>query len=225
MIIISDDTSLKYSQLRHVTSATSLRQSVGQFTDSIGSKERSILRESQSQPNLPSISVGDVSRRILRAMQKKPRKQPRTGELEREWLLLGSPQPSPRNTIILDDDEQNTTSTLTITPATGPDNTNQQQQCGDSEMRQQSVLSASSVSNDDGGSSDSSTDIDAAVDEYLQKVEVIAGRAEKVLRIPSQESFQLSSILIGCYFAGIFLCVIAFGIRSAILFGAGFVGE
>lgn len=157
-------------------------------------------------------------------MQKKPRhrKQPRTEELEREWLLLGSPQPSPRNTIILDDDEQNNTSTLTITPPTGADSMNQQQQCGDSEMRRESVLSGS---NDEGGSSDSSTDIDAVVDEYLQKVEVQTGRAEKVLRIPSHESFQLSMILIACFFAGIFLCLIALAIRSAILFGAGFVGE
>lgn len=172
-------------------------------------------------------------------MQKKPRhrKQPRTEELEREWLLLGEPT-SPRNTIILDDDEQDT-STLTITPPTGPDNSTsnqqsqqQQQQCG--EMRQQSSITSNAVMvescrvSDDGGnsSSDSSTDIDAAVDEYRQKVEVTtSGPSEKVLRIPSQESWQLSIILIGCYFVGIFLCMIAFAIHSAILFGAGFVGE
>lgn len=177
-------------------------------------------------------------------MQKKPRhkKQPRTEELEREWLLLGEPT-SPRNTIILDDDEQNT-STLTITPPppTGPDNvtSNPQQQCD--EMRQQASITSNAAataaalsvcrgSEDDGSgntSSDSSTDIDAAVDEYRQKVEVTtSGPSEKVLRIPSQESWQLSMILISCYFVGIFLCMIAMklSIHSAILFGAGFVGE
>lgn len=183
-------------------------------------------------------------------MQKKPRhkKQPRTEELEREWLLLGEPT-SPRNTIILDDDEQDT-STLTITPPTGPDNVtpNQQQQqpqqnlqqFGELQRRQQSSiisnggLSESARASDDDGknvnsnssSSDSSTDIDAAVDEYRQKVEVTtSGPSEKVLRIPSQESWQLSIILMGCYFVGIFLGVISLTIRSTILFGAGIVGE
>lgn len=236
MIISPDDTSLGYSQLK--PAATSLRQSV--------SSASTILH--QSQTNLSSSSgVGEVSRRILRCLSKpsivslqkksRHRKQPRTEELEREWLLLGEPT-SPRNTIILDDDEQDT-STLTITPPTGPDNatSNQhqqqqqqqpQQQC--SEIRQQSSITTveSCRVSDDGGisSSDSSTDIDAAVDEYRQKVEVTtSGPSEKVLRIPSQESWQLSIILIGCYFVGIFLCVIAFAIHSAILFGAGFVGE
>lgn len=181
-------------------------------------------------------------------MQKKPRhkKQPRTEELEREWLLLGEPT-SPRNTIILDDDEQDT-STLTITPPTGSDNvtTNQQQQpqqqqlqqCGELRRKQSSIISTGGlsesgrVSDEDGNnsnrssSSDSSTDIDAAVDEYRQKVEVTtSGPSEKVLRIPSQESWRLSIILMGCYFVGIFLCVFSFAIRSAILFGAGIVGE
>lgn len=187
-------------------------------------------------------------------MSKKPRhkKQPCTEELEREWLLLGEPT-SPRNTIILDDDEQDT-STLTITPPTelGPDNVtkNQQQQqqpqqhsqqCGELRRQQSTIISSNGGLSESGrvsggddddahnissSSTDSSTDIDAAVDEYKQKVEVTtSGPSEKVLRIPSQESWQLSIILMGCYFVGIFLCVISFAIRSAILFGAGIVGE
>lgn len=215
---ISDDTSLGYSQLK--PAATSLRQSVGSAS--------SILN--QSQANLSSTSVGDVSRRILRClskpsivtMQKKPRhrKQPRTEELE-ELLLLSEPT-SPRNTIILDNDEQNT-STLTLTPPIGEDNV---------QSNATAILSACIVSGEDdigsgNSSSDSSTDIDAAVDEYLQKEEVKTSGPlpEKVLRIPSQESFQLSLILIGCYFLGILLCMIALNIHSIILFGAGIISE
>lgn len=229
----SDDTSLGYSQLK--PTATSLRHSV--------SSASTILQQSQTSLSTAAAStaggVGDVSRRILRclskpsivSMQRKQRhkKQPRTEELEREWLLLGEPT-SPRNTIILDDDEQDT-STLTITPSTGPPDqptANQQQQQQQSPIVTNGALIESCRGSDDGmnSSSDSSTDIDAAVDEYRQKVEVTSsGPSEKVLRIPSQESWQLSVILIGCYFIGIFICIVAFAIRSAILFGAGIVGE
>lgn len=180
---------------------TSLRQSVGASTID------------QSQTN--SSSIGDVSRRILRSlskpsMQKKHRKQPRTDE--REWLLLGEPA-SQRNTIILDDDEQDT-STLTITPPaplTGPGN----------------VTPPNAQTHSEDSSTDTDTDIDAAVDEYKQRVEVESGSSEKVLRVPSQQSWELSKIILGFYTIGIFLCMIGVHstVHSIILFGAGFVGE
>lgn len=135
--------------------------------------------------------------------------------MEREWLLLGEPT-SPRNTIILDDEQD--TSTLTITP-TGPDNTANQ----DIEGLQ------SPISNDlmqNSSDTDSSTDIDAVVDEYRQKVEVTtSGPSEKILRIPSMESWRLSIVLIVLYFFGVCLCLLAFAIGSFIVFGAGILGK
>lgn len=206
---ISDDTSLGYSQLK--PAATSLRQSV------------SCASFLQSNTNVST--AGDVSRRILRCLSKpsivsiqkpKPRSRKRNEEMEREWLLLGEPT-SPRNTIILDDEQD--TSTLTITPI-GPENNASNQ---DGEMLQFAISNDLIESSSD---SESSTDIDAAVDEYRQKVEVTtSGPSEKVLRIPSLESWRLSIVLICFYFVGIGICVCGNAIGSAIIFGGGVLGK
>lgn len=146
----------------------------------------------------------------------KPRIKKRNEEMEREWLLLGEPA-SPRNTIILDDEQD--TSTLTITP-TGPQTvTNQNTEQLQSPISNELIESSSS-------DSDSSTDIDAVVDEYRQKVEVTtSGPSEKVLRIPSTESWQLSIVLLGFYFVGICICCVALAIQSAIVFSGGVIGK
>lgn len=206
-IFIPDDTSLGYSQLK--PTATSLRQSVS---------------ASFLQSNTNVSTAGDVSRRILRCLSKpsivsipkpKSRTKKRNEEMEREWLLLGEPT-SPRNTIILDDEQD--TSTLTITP-TGPEHTSNQ----DVEALQ------SPISNDlihSSSDTDSSTDIDAVVDEYRQKVEVTtSGPSEKILRIPSMESWRLSIILIVLHFFGVTLCLLAFAIGSFIAFSAGAISK
>lgn len=204
---IPDDTSLGYSQLK--PAATSLRQSVS---------SASFL---QSNTNIST--AGDVSRRILRCLSKpsivsipkpKPRTKKRNEEMEREWLLLGEPA-SPRNTLILDDEQD--TSTLTITP-TGPENASNQ----DVEALQSPISNDLIQSSSD---TDSSTDIDAAVDEYRQKVEVTtSGPSEKILRIPSMESWRLSIVLIILYFFGVAICLLALAIGSFIVFSAGALG-
>lgn len=205
-ISISDDTSLGYSQLK--PTATSLRQSVS---------------ASFLQSNTNVSTAGDVSRRILRCLSKpsivsipkpKSRTKKRNEEMEREWLLLGEPT-SPRNTIILDDEQD--TSTLTITP-TGPEHASNQ----DVEALQSPTIDLIHSSSD----TDSSTDIDAVVDEYRQKVEVTtSGPSEKILRIPSIQSWRLSIILIVLHFFGVSLCLLAFAIGSFIAFSAGALGK
>lgn len=205
---ISEDTSLGYSQLK--PAATSLRQSVS--------------HSSFLQSNSNVSTAGDVSRRILRCFSKpsiasmskpKPRTKKRNEEMEREWLLLGEPT-SPRNTIVLDDEQD--TSTLTITPS-GPESVPNQ----DTELVQSTTMNDLI---DSSSESDSSTDIDAAVDEYRQKVEVTtSGPSEKILRIPSSESWQLSIVLISFYFVGILICLGAFAFGSAIVFIGGVSGE
>ncbi|XP_031637634.1 uncharacterized protein LOC116350051 [Contarinia nasturtii] len=201
MVNTKNDTSLGYSQLK--PTATTLRQSMS--------------NTSFLQSNSNVSTAGDVSRRILRCLSKpsivsipkpKPRTKKRNEEMEREWLLLGEPA-SPRNTIILDDEQD--TSTLTITP-TGPENASNQ----DVEaLKSPNELIQSS------SDSESSTDIDAVVDEYRQKVEVISGPStEKVLRIPSIESWRLSIVLIVFYFFGVCLCLFAFAIGSVLIFSA-----
>lgn len=135
--------------------------------------------------------------------------------MEREWLLLGEPA-SPRNTIILDDEQD--TSTLTITP-TGPGNASNQDVEALQSPNSNDLIESSS-------DTDSSTDIDAVVDEYRQKVEVTtSGPSEKILRIPSMESWRLSIVLIVLYFFGVSICLLAFGIGSVIVFSAGALGK
>lgn len=205
--LFTDDTSLGYSQLK--PAATTLRQSLS--------------TASFLQSNSNVSTAGNVSRKILRCFSKpsivsmpKPRKSKRTEEMEREWLLLGEPA-SPRNTLILDNEQD--TSSLTITP-TGPENASNQ--CV---AALKSSISSELIESSD-SESDSSTDIDAVVDEYRQKVEVTtSGPSEKVLRIPSMESWRLSIVFISFYFVGICVCVFACAIDSIIIFSGGALSE
>lgn len=145
----------------------------------------------------------------------RPRNKKKNEEMEREWLLLGEPT-SPRNTIILDDEQD--TSTLTITPTASEHPSNQDVETLQSPNSNELIQSSSD--------SDSSTDIDAVVDEYRQKVEVTtSGPSEKVLRIPSMESWRLSIVLITLFFIGVGICIVALAIGSPIIFGGGVLGE
>lgn len=209
MQLFSDDTSHGYRQLK--PAATSLRQSMS---------NTSLL-----QSNTNVSTAGDVSRRILRCLSKpnivsmpkpKPRTKKRNDELDREWLLLGEPI-SPRNTIILDNKQD--TSTLTITP------TGQELVTNTDIEPLQSPTSNELIESSD-SDSDSSTDIDAVVDEYRQKVEVTtSGPSEKILRIPSSESWQLSIVLLCFYFIGVFICMVALAMDSPIVFSGGAIGK
>lgn len=201
---ITDDTSLGYSQLKPVTPA---------------------LKQSASCPSVTTTSAGDVSRRILRCLSKpsivtipksksRSKKTKKDEELEREWLLLGEPA-SPRNTIILSDEQD--TSSLTI--AANPPST------GNTDHPLHAPTKPSPVSGSD-SETDSSTDIDAIVDEYRQKVEVTtSGPSEKVLRIPSMESWRLAIVLITLYMVGVALSVVGFMFQSIVIFCGGILGK
>lgn len=171
-----------------------------------------------SNVSATNASAGDVSRRILRCLSKpsivgipksksRSKKNKKDEEMEREWLLLGEPT-SPRNTIILDDEQD--TSSLTVAVESTAKN--------DIEAVQTPMKSESSES-------DSSTDIDAVVDEYRQNVEVTTSKpSEKVLRVPSMESWRLSIVLITLYSVGVALSVVGFIFESLVIFCGGILG-
>lgn len=150
---------------------------------------------------------------IPRSKSHTSKKPKRSEEVEREWLLLGEPI-SPRNTLVLDDEQD--TSSLTI-PAKSASVS-----VLDQDVEGQSKVCAQTSDSD----SDSSTDIDAVFDEYRQKIEVTAsGPSEKVLQIPSMESWRLSIILMIAYFVGMGFCIIGFLTESWFIFVASFVGK
>lgn len=76
------------------------------------------------------------------------KKTKRDGELEREWLLLGEPPQSPRVATVAEPDAES--SILSDPPISDVD-------C---------------IAKENGSDSESTTDIDAIVDEYRQKVKV-----------------------------------------------------
>lgn len=121
---------------------------------------------------------------------------------------------SPRNTIVLDDEQD--TSSLTIAVKSASANVL------DRDVEGQSKVCANATESE----SDSSTDIDAVFDEYRQQIEVTAsGPSEKVLQIPSMESWRLSIVLMITFFVGMGFCVIGFLTKSWIIFVISFVGE
>lgn len=179
----------------------------------------SVSGPSFQDPNETVSTAG----RILRCLSKpsivsiprsksRSKKNKRGEEMEREWLLLGEPI-SPRNTIIIDDEQD--TSSLTITAKSTS-----------TVVLDQDVEAIPNQLNESTSDSESSTDIDAVFDEYRQKIEVTAsGPSEKVLRIPSIESWRLSIMLMALYFVGICLCIIGFLFSSMIIFLACFLGK
>lgn len=148
--------------------------------------------------------------------QKKRRKVPRDplepGEMEREWLLLGEPQ-SPR----LDrpgNSGVDLLSNQTISTKT------------ESVILDTELLGDSQDQVDESQEeSDSSTDIDAIVDEYRQKVRVTGDDPLALLRIPSASSWMMTLFLIGVLFGGVF--ILDLGIYqtsvSYIAMGVGFI--
>lgn len=110
-------------------------------------------------------------------------------EMEREWLLLGEPQ-SPRldrpgNSGV--DMLANQTKTESVILDT--------ELLGDSQDQ---------VDNNQ-DESESSTDIDAIVDEYREKVRVTGNDPLSLLRIPSTSSWRVTLILIGVLLCGVFI--------------------
>lgn len=137
----------------------------------------------------------------------KPRNKKNKNDFENEWLLLGEPT-SPRNTVVLDDEHDTSSlSTMPVAPVT-PD--------ADVEALRSLELTSDS---------DSSTDIDAVFDEYRQQIEVTtSGPTDKVLRIPSMDSWRISIILMTFYFVGVALSIIGLIFQSFVIFGSGILG-
>lgn len=183
------------------------------------------VKSSQSAVSLATstaTAAGDVSRRIIRCLSK-PKiaplskyTRPKTKcseEVEREWLLLGEPQ-SPRNTVILDDEHD------TMSLSLG--NTSSSNQTKDVE----SALTSNVKENASCSDTDSSTDIDAIVDEYRQTVKVTtAATLERIKKVPSTDSWKLSIVCVTITCFGIALCMIGIHTEIYFIFCIGLMGK
>lgn len=144
----------------------------------------------------------------------KPRNKTKKNDCENEWLLLGEPTSS-RNTIVLDD-EHDTSSLSTMPVASIASDVDIEALQSTESIEVQPLTS----------DSDSSTDIDAVFDEYRQQIEITtSGPTEKVLRIPSMESWRVSIILIVFYFIGVSLSIIGLIFQSFAIFGGSILGK
>lgn len=197
---ISDDSSLSYSRLNV-----------------------SGVKPSQSAVSLATTTAAtasSVSRRIFRCLStpklvvpSRAKKNKHNEELEREWLLLGEPQ-SPRNTIIFDDVQDTSSLSVAITAAASHKDADGVRSV-DTENKETSSVD-----------SDSSTDIDAIVDEYRQKVKITAaGTKEKIMRIPSDESWKLSLVCVTVTCIGAAVSVIGTAADSIIALATGTIGK
>lgn len=180
------------------------------------------VKPSQSAVSLtttPVTTAASVSRRIFRCLStpklivpSRPKKNKHNEELEREWLLLGEPQ-SPRNTIMFDD-IQDTSSLSVAIAAVTPRNDAENVCSPDADNKETSSID-----------SDSSTDIDAIVDEYRQKVKITsAGTKEKIVRIPSDESWKVSIVCVTITCIGVAISVLGIATESIIVLGTGTIG-
>lgn len=182
------------------------------------------VKPSQSAVSLATATAttaGSVSRRIFRCLStpklvvssRAKRNKHNNEEVEREWLLLGEPQ-SPRSTILFDD-VQDTSSLSVAIAAAAPNN--------DVECVRPTEATHKETSS---GDSDSSTDIDAIVDEYRQKVKVTsAGTKEKVMRLPSDESWKVSIVCVTVTCIGAMVSVIGIAAESIIALATGIIGK
>lgn len=199
--ILDNNTSLGYSQLKPPTSIKqSVSTSIFQSNSNVSTAGK-ILR-CLSKPSIVTMS------------RPKPRNKKTKNDCENEWLLLGE-STSPRNTIVLDD-EHDTSSLSTVPIASiAPD--------ADVEVLQSTEsIEVQPLTSD----SDCSTDIDAIFDEYRQQIEVTTSKpSEKVLRIPSMESWRVSIILMTFYFVGIAMSIIGMIFQSFAIFGGGILGK
>lgn len=201
-VFSSDDSSLSYSRL-----------------------ETSGVKPSQSAVSLATTkatTAGSVSRRIFRCLStpklvvssRAKRNKHNNEEVEREWLLLGEPQ-SPRSTVIFDDVQDTSSLSLAIAAVDRSHNDAESACSPDATHKETSSVD-----------SDSSTDIDAIVDEYRQKVKVTsAGTKEKILRLPSDESWKVSIVCVTVTCIAAMVAVIGIAAESIIALGTGTIGK
>lgn len=145
-------------------------------------------------------SLPSVSTQNL-SMSKSKSKINKGEEVEREWLLLGEPPSSPQNRSV------------------------------ESPIEESSILSdpqsdIDCIAKIDGSESDSSTDIDAIVDEYRQKVKVsTAGLRDNNLRVPSIGSWRLTMLCVLMIIGGSVSAAVGAKDLSLSLFLTGIFGE
>lgn len=129
-------------------------------------------------------------------------KNKNNSELEREWLLLGEPS-SPRPTISQRDAESTILS--------------------DGEPQVSDMEYIAKTENSD---SDTSTDIDAIVDEYRQKVKVTtAGPMEKTHRVPSLTSWKITILSIATIALTILVAITGITMSIPVLSISGIVAS
>lgn len=113
------------------------------------------------------------------------------------------------------DDAQDTSSLSVAIAAAAPHNDTESVRSPDADNKEMS-----------GDDSDSSTDIDAIVDEYRQKVKITsAGTKEKIVRIPSNESWRVSIVCVTVTCIGAMSSAIGIASESIIVLGTGTIGE
>lgn len=164
------------------------------------------------------------------------KKAKRSEELEREWLLLGEPPQSPRvavggSGVAEEAAESNINCPLRMAPLSDVE-----------------ILGSDKEEEDE--ETESTTDIDAIVDEYRQKVKVIhnhilfifkfkcrnkylfyvfkvstAGPMEKIIRLPTAGSWQLTLLLMTLILVGLIAAALGSVNHSALLFISGSVGK
>lgn len=180
------------------------------------------VKSSQSVASLAATTAstaGNVSRRIIRCLSK-PKIAPLTKyarangksneEVEREWLLLGEPQLA-RNTVVLDDDQD---------PLFFGAGSSRENQPTDVE----SALISDGKEN--ASSSESSTDIDAIVDEYRQKVKIATVTPqEQIKKVASAETWKLAIVCVLMTLLCIVVSVIGLHSRTYSIFACGLLGK
>lgn len=162
-----------------------------------------------------AISIIPTSKSMLK-------KSKRNEELEREWLLLGEPPQSPR---VLAPSEMNMAESCILSGPSGV----QAPTVADDTVQASAVALDVDGGKDNNGTdstdSTSTTDIDAIVDEYRQKVKVTtAGPMEKIIRLPTTGSWKLAMSMLATVFVSVLCAVTGVAFDSGALFAIGLVG-
>lgn len=199
---IIDNTSLGYSQLKPQVAPMKKSVSTSAFQSNSNVSTAGRILRCLSKPSIAAAIPRPKSRT----------KKKKNEEMEREWLLLGEPT-SPRNTIVLEDEQDTSSLTIPAAPIAASEDI-------------EAVATPPTEVQQSTTESDSSTDIDAVFDEYRQKIEfTTSGPSEKVIRIPSIESWRLSIVLMSFYFVGVLLSIVGFIFQSLVVFGSSIFGK
>lgn len=211
-VVVSQDSSstLNYSRLDSEAGGTTATGDVASGTTSSMTVSASIrklwnMTKSETNPvNFPK-----------KRKRKVPKNPLEHEEMEREWLLLGEPQ-SPRLDRVMGTGDD-------IQPVDNESEIVDTQLIGEETVIDQLVVAGEDEEEEE---EDESTDIDAIVDEYREKVRVTTGgplEANVLLRIPSASSWRFALFLICMLFCavslldlGIYQCSLPYLITGAV---------